>query len=92
MAQTKTTGVRFDPNTETQLEEAVKLSGMPRADIIRWACKLGLDRLSKVDYSLENLVLRGAESVESNPLLKPLPTPLKAKSSPSTRAKSADAG
>jgi len=66
MSQTRTTGVRFDPTTESRLEEAVKVAaaaGFSRADIIRYSVKIGLTMLEKVKFDLDAIALAGVHAL-----------------------------
>ena len=49
---TKPTSIRIDEATDAKLDEASKLSGLPKADIMRFALAVGLKDLELIGYDV----------------------------------------
>ena len=75
MKNTPLSSLKVSDRTFEKIQIAVKKSGMDRADVIRWAIRLGLDSLEKTGYDVEGAV---SQFVESKCAVAPMITSLAA--------------
>lgn len=53
---TKPINIRIDPTTDGKLDEASRLSGLPKADIMRFALSVGLRDLELIGYDITTAI------------------------------------
>jgi len=53
---TKPTNIRIDPRTDEKIDEAVRISGLPKADVIRQALALGLRGLESIGFDMDGAI------------------------------------
>lgn len=76
MKNTPLSSLKVSDRTFEKIQLAVKKSGMDRADVLRWAIRLGLDSLEKTGYDVEGAVSEYIDSKTITPdSLQSLPTP-----------------
>lgn len=81
------TTVKFPPETVAKINQASKLTGLPKQEIIRLATAIGLEDLRKVGFNLARVVSDAAEKQsEPSTHLHVADEPSGNESSPSTRA------
>lgn len=72
--------IRLSQQASDQIDEAVRISGKVRADIMRDALALGLDALARVGYDLQGYAVRKfaeEEAKKTAPMLTALKSPPK---------------
>jgi DNA-binding MurR/RpiR family transcriptional regulator len=62
MAKDKTTPVpiRIEPELDAKIEEAARLTGLSKADVMRLAMRIGFEDLRKIDYDLAGIISAAA--------------------------------
>ena len=80
MNNTPLSSLKVSDRTFEKIQIAVQKSGMDRADVIRWAIRLGLDSLEKTGYDVEGAVSQFVESKRNvAPMITSLDDPKPAK-------------
>jgi hypothetical protein len=75
MKNTPLSSIKVSDRTFEKIQIAVKKSGMDRADVIRWAIRLGLDSLEKTGYDVEGAVSQFVDAQTVAPMITSLPNP-----------------
>ena len=57
--------IRIDPELEAKIEEAARLTGFSKADVMRLAMRIGLEDLRRINYDLPSVVLDAAKPASS---------------------------
>jgi predicted DNA-binding protein len=71
--ESKPVPIRIEPELDAKIEEAARLTGMSKADVMRLAMRIGFEDLRRINYDIAGAVLDAA---------KPVPSPLSAKRPP----------
>jgi len=80
MKNTPLSSLKVSDRTFEKIQIAVEKSGMDRADVIRWAIRLGLDSLEKTGYDVEGAVSQFVDDKSKpTPMIVALKTPRSAK-------------
>lgn len=64
---TKPTSIRIDPATDAKLDDASRLSGLPKADIMRWALSVGLKDLELINYDVTAAIHAHVAAAKQSP-------------------------
>lgn len=67
MAKDKTQPVpiRVDPELDAKINEAARLSGLSKADVMRLGMKIGFEHLRRIGYKVEGAVLDASINLET---------------------------
>lgn len=63
MAKDKTTPVplRIEPELDAKIEEAARLTGLSKADVMRLAMRIGFEDLRTINYDIAGAVVTAAK-------------------------------
>ena len=64
---TKPINIRIDPATDSKLDEAARISGLPKADIMRFALAVGLKDLEAIGFDITAAIHAQVATVKTTP-------------------------
>lgn len=68
--------IRIDPELEAKIEEAARLTGLSKADVMRLAMRIGFEDLRKIDWNIPGVVAAAANpKAEPEGIRKPVKYP-----------------
>jgi hypothetical protein len=66
--------IRIDPELEAKIEEAARLTGLSKADVMRLAMRIGFEDLRKINWNIPGVVAAAANP-EAEDTRKPVKYP-----------------
>jgi hypothetical protein len=58
--------IRIEPELEAKIEEAARLTGLSKADVMRLAMKIGFEDLRRINWNIPGVVVDAAQSAPSS--------------------------
>ena len=69
--------IRIDADMEKRIDEAARLTGLSKADVMRLAMRIGFEDLRKINYDLSGTISEAANPAAKVPVKYPALRPMK---------------